>query len=134
MTKTVLIILTATIFTAFTTNPKTDFYNTKWLLKKIYMEGEMQEIKAKRAFIKFDKEKQSAGGNGSCNSFGGSAIVNSDSLTFGNLFSTKMYCNDVQATEDNFFISLSKVNRFMIKDKTLLLLHGEDVLLEFESE
>lgn len=134
MAKTVLLIFTATLLTAFTTSPKTDFYNTKWFLKKLYTTEGTQEVTAQKAFIKFDEEKKRAGGNGSCNSFGGSFAVVGDSISISQLFSTKMYCDGVQQTEDSFFSLLQKVNRCEIKDKSLLLLDGKDVLLEFESE
>jgi len=134
MAKTVLLIFTATLLTAFTTSPKTDFYNTKWFLKKLHTIEGTQEVTVQKSFIKFDEEKKRAGGNGSCNSFGGSFAVVGDSISISQLFSTKMYCDGVQQTEDSFFSLLQKVNRFEIKDKSLLLLDGKDVLLEFESE
>ncbi len=138
MTKTVFTILTATMLMAFSINQKENlqasFYNTKWALTKLHTAEGMKEVIVKKAFIRFDEEKKSAGGNGSCNSFGGSVTVKGDSLKFGNLFSTKMFCADVQGTEDSFFIALQKVTRFEIKDNSLLLLNGQDVLLEFESE
>ena len=138
MEKTLIIVLAAILLMAFTIKPKenakNDLYNTKWMLTKLNPASGMQEVVVKKAFIKFDEEKKRAGGNGSCNSFGGSFAVVGDSISISQLFSTKMYCDGVQQTEDSFFSLLQKVNRFEIKDKSLLLLDGKDVLLEFESE
>jgi len=108
-------------------------YETKWSLKKIYTKQEIEEVNTK-AFIKFNQQRQSAGGNGSCNTFGSSLTVNGDKISFKDIFSTKMYCEGVQQIEDKFFQQLNKINRFEIKDKTLLLLRDDEVLLEFQSE
>ncbi|MBK8952097.1 MAG: META domain-containing protein [Chitinophagaceae bacterium] len=109
------------------------FYDTKWLLKKIYTQSGTEEVNTK-AFIRFNAVKNSAGGNGSCNSFGGTLLAAKDSISITNIFSTKMYCDGVQQTEDSFFGQLEKINRFKIKDKTLLLYDDSNLLLEFTSE
>jgi len=108
-------------------------YNTKWLLKKIYTGDNIENVQTK-AFIRFDKEKSSAGGNGSCNSFGSATSVSGNDLNFKNVFSTKMYCEEVQKTENSFLGGLEKVNRFEIKSNTLLLYHDKEMLLEFLAE
>ena len=108
-------------------------YDTKWLLKKIYRETGVEEVQTK-AFIKFDAAKKSAGGNGSCNSFGSSFTISGNTISFNNIFSTKMYCEGVQQTEDAFFKLLDKVNRFEVRDKELILYRDKDVLLKFVSE
>ncbi len=105
-------------------------YNTKWSLKKIHNNGN-EEIVNTKAFIRFDKEKGSAGGNGSCNSFGSTATINGDKVSFKNVFSTKMYCEQVQQVENMFLGSLEKVTRYEIKDKSLLLYSDKVLLLEF---
>src|SRR5688572_5136930 len=103
-------------------------YNTKWALKKIHgNEG----IVNTKAFIRFDQQKGSAGGNGSCNNFGSSATINGNEANFKNVFSTKMYCEQVQQIENKFLSSLEKVTRYEIKDKSLLLYQDKELLLEF---
>ena len=59
----------------------TPLFNTKWSLKKIYADGKEETVNTK-AFIRFDKEKGSAGGNGSCNSFGSTATINGNEVKF----------------------------------------------------
>ena len=108
----------------------TPLYNTKWSLKKIHSNGN-EEIVNTKAFIRFDKEKGSAGGNGSCNSFGSTATINGDKVSFKNVFSTKMYCEQIQQVENKFLGSLEKVTRYEIKDKSLLLYSDKILLLEF---
>lgn len=108
-------------------------YDTRWSLKKIYNNGK-EEIINTKASIRFDKEKDSAGGNGSCNSFGSSATVNGNKVSFKNVFSTKMYCEQVQQIENNFLGSLDKITRYEIKDKTLFLYKDKELMLEFSAE
>ena len=108
-------------------------YDTKWSLKKIHTETGIQDVQTK-AFIKFNEEKKSAGGNGSCNTFGSSIMIHNNQVSFKNILSTKMYCEDVQQIENIFLNQLGKVNRFEIKNKTLFLYNDKDLLLEFEAE
>ena len=105
--------------------------DTRWELKKIHHKDSVQEINT-RAIIRFDAEKKRAGGNGSCNTFGGSLIVLNDSISISQIFSTKMYCEGVQQIEDSFFKLLAVINRFEIKNKTLSLFRDNDLLLEFD--
>ncbi len=115
------------------TIPPTSIYDTKWSLKKIHTDACVDEVNTK-AFIKFNPEKKSAGGNGSCNTFGSSFSINDNTISFKNIFSTKMYCEGVQQTEDSFLKQLEKVNRFEVNNKSLVLFQNDKVLLEFESE
>ena len=108
----------------------TPLYNTKWSLKKIY-DGGKEEAVNTNAFIRFDKEKGSAGGNGSCNSFGSTSTINGNEVSFKNVFSTKMYCEQVQQIENKFLGSLEKITRYEINDKSLFLYRDKELLLEF---
>ena len=105
-------------------------YNTKWSLKKIYTDDKEETVNTK-AFIRFDKEKGSAGGNGSCNSFGSTATISGNELSFKNVFSTKMYCEQVQQIESKFLGGLEKITRYEIKSKSLFLYSDKNLLLEF---
>lgn len=111
----------------------TPLYDTKWLLRKIY-DGDAVTSVDTKAFIRFDKEKGSAGGNGSCNSFGSTASVNGNQVSFKNIFSTKMYCEQVQKIENGYLKHLENANRHEIKDKSLFLYHDKQLLLQFSAE
>jgi len=125
-----IILLTASCTSAKETMEQPiPLYNTKWTLKKIYDSGKEEAVNTK-AFIRFDKEKGSAGGNGSCNNFGSSATINGNEVSFKNVFSTKMYCEQVQQIEHKFLGSLEKVTRYEIKDKSLFLYKDKELLLE----
>ncbi|HMU46598.1 MAG TPA: META domain-containing protein [Chitinophagaceae bacterium] len=108
-------------------------YEKKWLLKTIRINEEVRQVNTK-AFIRFEEEKKSAGGNGSCNSFGGSVTVHENTIHFGNLISTKMYCEGAQEIENLFFYQLGKANQYSLDEKNLRLYHDKELLLEFISE
>lgn len=118
---------------------KTDFESAsldtgRWYLTRIHSDIGLTAVTSKKAFIRFNEAKGSAGGNGSCNSFGSTVTVNGNMVSFSNIFSTKMYCDEVQATENNFLSQLQKVTRYAVKEKSLLLLlfDRDEVVLEFE--
>ena len=138
--KQVIFICLSTLFSTVacssakeTMGQTTALYNTRWELKKIYSDGKDEAIHTK-AFIRFDKGKGSAGGNGSCNSFGSTASIDGNDVIFKNIFSTKMYCEEVQQIENKFMGGLEKVNRYEIKDKKLFLFHDKELMLEFAAE
>ncbi len=114
------IVLSAFVMKKEKITQTTSLYDTKWSLKKIHTEAGVEEVNTK-AFIKLDKVKKQAGGNGSCNTFGSSFSITNNEISFKNIFSTKMYCEGVQLTEDSFFKQLEKVNKFEVKDKKLTL-------------
>ena len=115
-------------------NDTATLYNTKWILEKIHLSDSIKTISAKKAYIQFKAENKSVGGNGSCNRFGGTFTLMNDSLTIGQLFSTKMFCAEVQETENLFLSSLQKVNRFELKEDRLILFQDDSPLLEFYKE
>ena len=129
-----IVVLTSSCKTSKETmKAATPLYNTRWLLKKILENGK-EEIVTTKAFIRFDKEKNSAGGNGSCNSFGSSATINGNEINFKNIFSTKMFCEQVQQIENKYFTQLVAANKFEIKENSLFLYHDKQLLLEFKAE
>jgi heat shock protein HslJ len=107
-------------------------YHTKWTLKRIHSDSN-NEVTGK-AFILFNNEKNSAGGNGGCNSFGSTLTVTDNNLQISNIFSTKMFCEGIQPAEGTYFKYLGETNRFDIKGKTLSLYKDKQLLLEFSAE
>ena len=127
------IVLSAFVMKKEKTTATASLYDTKWSLKKIHTDAGMEEVNTK-AFIKLNAEKKSAGGNGGCNSYGSSFSIINNTISFKNIFSTKMYCEGVQQIEDAFFKQLEKANRFEVKEKELILYYDKEVLLEFVGE
>ena len=108
-------------------------YDTKWSLKRIQSDNTTHDVTGK-AFIKFNDEKNSAGGNGGCNTFGSTLTTSGNNLHLTNIFSTKMYCEGIQQTEDLFLKYLAQVTRYDIKGKTLSLYKDKELLLELAEE
>ena len=121
------------VFTSFRMpfTDKQELYNTQWQLKVIYKNKEAAYIYT-NAFIRFDDTQKRVSGNGSCNSFGGAVTIADNKLQFGNLFSTKMYCEAVQGIETDFFAALGKITRYELKQNCLLMYQGDKLMLEFE--
>lgn len=107
--------------------------STKWRLKKIYHADSFVQVSNTNAFIYFNTSAGKTNGNGSCNSFGGKLSIDGNNLRFGNIYSTKMLCIEVQTIENEFFSQLQKVTGYKISEKKLILFHGDDALLEFEA-
>ena len=120
------------VFTSFRMpfTDKQELYNTQWQLKVIYKNKEAAYIYT-NAFIRFDDTQKRVSGNGSCNSFGGAVTIADNKLQFGNLFSTKMYCEAVQGIETDFFAALGKITRYELKQNCLLMYQGDKLVLEF---
>ena len=129
----VIIILITTLSMNAQSNPSPTLPDTKWLLSKIHLDT-VRQVDGKRAYMQLTTEKNRVSGNGSCNRFGGSYHLKGDSLSFDKLFSTKMYCPDLQQTEDHFLGLLHKVNRYTIKGNRLFLLRDNILFLEFIKE
>jgi heat shock protein HslJ len=111
-------------------------YGPKWYLTKVYQGSATTEVTARRAFIRFNREQGSAGGNGSCNTFGSTLKAEGYMISISDIFSTKMWCEGVQPIEDSFLKQLAKAKRFVIKGNTLFLYAGDNtendtLLLEF---
>lgn len=129
----VFIVLSSFIMKKENEKKQASLFETRWELKKIHTTTGIEPI-ITTAFIKFDKEKKSAGGNGSCNNFGGSFTIDKNKISIQNIFSTKMYCQEVQQTEDTFFSLLQKANNYTLKNNMFILYRDKEILLEFESE
>ena len=111
-------------------NQSSSLYETKWSLRKVNNGHAFVDVNGK-AFIRFDEDKQSAGGNGSCNSFGSTLTVSGNTLNIFNIFSTKMYCEEVQSIENVYLSNLAEASRYEIKGGTLSLFNNKVLLLEF---
>ncbi len=112
------------------TRTQPDFFGTHWKLTKI----EGQAINNQKAFISFDETKNSAGGNGGCNVFGGNLEKNGNQIKISEVFSTKMYCENGSDVENKFFANLDRVTSYEIKAGKLFLMRDETILLEFEAK
>ena len=106
----------------------------KWILDSI---GSDPASKLGRtAFVVFDKTKQSAGGNSSCNVFGGSYTTKGSTLKITEVVSTMRACveDERMSIERQFFDGLEKANRYEIAKGKLMLYRDKRLLLTFVGE
>ena len=135
MFRSVMFSAAIIMLTAFTTmkyaKQESTLFGTKWLLQAVHQGDQVLTPEGETAFLRINEEKKSAGGNGGCNAFGSTATIHGNTIQISDLFSTKMYCDGIQGTEDAFFHQLSSANRFEIKGEKLFLFKDKELLLEF---
>jgi len=99
----------------------TELTNTRWVPK--FLPGTSPKVQTEReTFLQFttvDKLRGFAG----CNRFSGSYSTVNQTLTFGPLLTTKMYCTNIQY-EDELFGAISDSNNYMIVENQLFLFNG----------
>lgn len=106
----------------------------KWVLEAIGRE-KVGPI-GNHAFIVFDAEKGSAGGDTSCNVYGGEYTMKGSSLSIKQLISTMRACveDGRMQIERSFLDGLGSTDRFEIKGGKLYLYRGDETLLVFRGE
>lgn len=111
-----------------------DLEDRKWMLESI--KGAPVSKMGRTAFINFDKEKGSAGGNSSCNVFGGNYTSAGRILKITDVISTMRACveDDRMAIEREFLDALGQANRFDIARGKLMLYRNDRLLLTLNGE
>jgi len=106
----------------------------KWVLDEI--KGSTIPKVRETAFISFDAQKKSAGGNTSCNGFGGSYTANGSRLRIFDVIHTMRACIEDQRmnVEGGMLSGLQDTNRYEIRGNRLYLFRGNDILLTFRGE
>lgn len=106
----------------------------KWVLEQI--EGRQTFVALPYAFVNFDARKMSAGGDTSCNSFGGDYSVTGDRIAIRNIIHTMRACveDNKMSVERDMLDGLQQANRFDIRDSRLFLYRGNELLLTFRGE
>jgi heat shock protein HslJ len=103
----------------------------KWILESIknLPVGKLKE----EPFIIFDKKKQSAGGNSSCNSFDGNYTTKNAKIKIIKILMTMRACaqDNRMQVEKEFLDGLQNTNRYEIKNGKLFLYQDANILLTF---
>lgn len=127
-------------FTAPTKQPPEDpvegvrIEDKKWTLEAI--DGIPVSKVARTAFVVFDKAKGSAGGNTSCNVFGGTYSASGSTLKISEVISTMRACEEDNrmTIEREFLDGLQKANRYDIQRGKLMLYENKRLLLTLTGE
>ena len=103
----------------------------RWYLQSI--EGSPIPKVQEDAFISFHPDKGSAGGDTSCNVFGGNFEADGDKFSFTQGISTMRACveDERMNIERQFLDGLREANRYEIRGNTLTLYHDRKLLLTF---
>ena len=106
----------------------------KWMLEAI--KGSPVSKAGSSAFIVFDKQKQSAGGNSNCNAFGGSYKTTGSAISITDVISTMMACEegDRMKVERELFDGLKRANRYEMENGRLMLYRDKRLLLTFTGQ
>ena len=81
----------------------------------------------------FDLNASRVSGNTSCNSFSSSLEIEDGNMLFGDLITTKMFCEG--EGEQSFLETFQRVNKYNISNTgELLLMEGEIVLMKFNKK
>ena len=108
--------------------------NRKWVLDTI--RGAAVSDTGPKAFVIFDPQKRSAGGDSSCNVFGGSYSATGSNLKIIDVVATMRACieDDRMRIEREFLDGLRATNRYEIQNNRLTLYQGRRALLVFVGE
>jgi heat shock protein HslJ len=109
--------------------------NTHWRLVSFGDLGS-EQVPVEGSLITLIMANGQAAGYGGCNSYGGSYLVEGDSITFGEMVRTERACEDQQITEQEgrYLQALDSVARFERTDNLLILSDADgNGLLVFET-
>ena len=106
----------------------------KWMLQSI--KGVALAKTGRGAFLVFDRAKGSAGGNSSCNVFGGEYTAANGTLKVTDVVATMRACieDDRMTIERDFLDGLRQTNRYSIERGKLTLYRNQRALLVFHGE
>jgi heat shock protein HslJ len=106
----------------------------KWMLESIG--NRRSTVSVRDAFVNFDEQKRSAGGNTGCNVYGGSYTTRNATISITEIMSTMRACEegDRMDVETALLNGLRNANRYEIRDDRLYLYRGNNLLLTFRGE
>jgi Heat shock protein len=104
---------------------------TVWQLAEIGSPGNAQAIPSD-IDISIKLEEGRLSGRGGCNNIGGSYSLNKDKLQFGQVMTTKMFCENAMQWETRFLQFLGKSQSYAIKGETLEIHCGDLGKLTFK--
>ncbi|MFN8445881.1 MAG: META domain-containing protein [Caldilineaceae bacterium] len=96
---------------------------TQWQLTTLDVSGNVTPVASgSDVTLKFSNDGQ-ATGNAGCNSYGGSYRVDNDSITFGDMVSTKMACTDstLMTQEQQVLQALGSADLFEVRGDQLII-------------
>jgi len=103
------------------------FQESSWVLTAWSDEAELPEAEITLVF-----DSGQVSGVSACNNYGGPTQVDGNSITFGEMFQTMMYCEDSADAELTYMALLASVDAWSIDEGVLSLFAGDVEVLTFE--
>jgi heat shock protein HslJ len=97
------------------------------------------DMRATKAFMRFDLGENRVSGKGGCNNYFGSVQMQQSeagggTIQFKNIGSTMMACPQYMDLEQKFYQLLAQVDKFEIKGNQLRLMKAGTLLIELENQ
>jgi len=121
--------------TAAPTEPTTEddtIVDIYWMLLSLEGESPQAPNNTRAAFIRLQENERDLKGNAGCNTIFGKYELNGSSLSFSNVGSTRMMCQNMEQ-ETKFLRMLERVDSFRISDRILTLYAGSEAVATFRS-
>lgn len=104
-----------------------ELLNTYWKLIELESNPIVTQEDQREMKLTLNIEENQVNGFGGCNSFFGSFTHDANSITFGPLAATRMFCADSMEQEDQFFKSLSEIVSYQITGQILILKDNQEM-------
>lgn len=104
--------------------------NTRWKLTAVGMPSTLPPL-AKDVFLQMDTGRIK--GFAGCNNYFGAYSTHQSSISFTDVGSTKMFCQEGMITENKLFQALNNTTHYRITGTKLELLKNGEVLASFEA-
>ena len=110
-----------------------DLRGTYWKLLDLAGKSIKPAPNQREAHLVLQGESNRVNGQGGCNSFFGSYILNGTDIEFSGMGSTMMTCIEGMETEQSFLLALSEANRVRVEGQFMELYKNEVPLARFEA-
>ncbi|HSK12973.1 MAG TPA: META domain-containing protein [Phnomibacter sp.] len=133
-------MLTAMVAIAFTTiglaqranehsDARTPVPDGKWIISSIMVNGTLTDISARAWQIEF-KAAEGQVHASICNIIRGGYSAEENEIKFGQMISTKMYCQDM-LYETAFLMAIGEIDSFYYEKNRLILKKGDEIIMIF---
>lgn len=110
---------------------ETTLHDTHWMA--VELDGQALTADIKRPYLVLSADNR-VSGFGGCNTISGSYEHSGKKLTFGNIISTKMFCESAKDLEPAFLKILTETTHYTIHDHQLVFYTQDQVRARFISE
>lgn len=109
-----------------------DLTDTRWVAFEL--EGQSLDPDRKRPYLILKTQDTRVQGFGGCNTISGTYESSGKKLTFGQMISTRMFCEDAKDLEPQFLKVLGVVTGYSIHEHELTFYSGDTIIARFRSE